>query len=161
MTSAELEFHLAMRSEITIDASPAIVWSFLDRPRDWKPSIVSLECIAGTRGTEGEMLRVGQRPAGETVHVIMQALRLVPPSWRVQTLVSEHSRAVDGFVLYSLSPIGSATGVSCEFVARCRVPTASIGGRTLEVFAHELNEATARKLDADHQMLKELVERSA
>ena len=159
MTDNELEFELAMRSVVTIKAPPERVWNYLDRPRDWKPSIVSLELIAGTAGAEGETLRVGQRPAAETVHVIMRTLRLAVPSWRVQTLATEGSRAVEGFLLYSLRAVATGTELSCEFVALCRVPPAVAAAD--RDFARQVGEATLSKLDADHLALKQLVEQES
>jgi hypothetical protein len=155
----EVEFHLAIHSEIDIDASPEVVWSWLDRPREWKPSIVSLERLDGEPGQEGESLRLGQRPGAETVHVLMQTLRAEPYARRVQTLRSEASRAVDGFVIYSLAPAGAATRLACEVVARCVVPGAAAAGASPVDFARGVNAATAAKLDADHRTLKALVER--
>ena len=157
MSAGEIEFDLAMRSEITIAAPPATVWIYLDRPREWKPSIVSLELVAGIAGTEGETLRVGQRPAAETVHVIMRTLRLEAPSWRVQTLATEDSRAVDGFLLYSLHRIDGGTQLRCDFVAHCRAPAAAGADGD---FAQRIGEATLVKLDADHRSLKQLVEQA-
>lgn len=160
MSGADLEFHIALRSEVAIEAPPQIVWDYLDRQQEWKPSIVSLERRAGNAGEAGEVLRIGQRPGDETVHVFMQMLRVTPNTWRVQTLVTEASNAVDGYVLYSLRPEGSTTQLCCEFVARCRIPVATAGDVSPAEMASRTSAATAAKLDADHQLLKALVERA-
>jgi hypothetical protein len=159
MAGAEVEFHLAIRSEIEIAAPPPIVWLYLDRPRDWKPSIVSIERLDGQPGREGEMLRIGQRPGDETVYVIMRTLRLEPYTWRVQTLSTEASRMTDGFVIYTLAPAGTSTRLACDVVARCTIAGDATGGKTPAEFARTVNEATAIKLDADHRALKTLIER--
>ena len=49
MPPEEIGFHLAIRSEIDIHAPREIVWDWLYRPQEWKPSIVSLERVAGGR----------------------------------------------------------------------------------------------------------------
>ncbi|MEI6720213.1 MAG: SRPBCC family protein [Betaproteobacteria bacterium] len=159
MAGTEVEFHLVIRSEIEIGAPPPVVWGYLDRPRDWKPSIVSIEHLDGPPGQEGETLRIGQRPVDETVYVIMRTLRLEPYARRVQTLTTEASRATDGFVIYTLAPLGTSTRLACEVVARCVVPSGAIAGRTAAEFTRVVNEATAAKLDADHHTLKALIER--
>jgi len=159
MATAEVEFHLAIRSEIVIEAPPHVVWDYLDRPGDWKPSIVSLERLSGARGQEGETLRLGQRPGTETVHVIMRTLRAEPYTRRVQTLTTEASRATDGFVIYTLAPAGTATHLACEVVARCSIAGDAVAGRTTAEFSRTVNDATAAKLDTDHRALKALVER--
>jgi carbon monoxide dehydrogenase subunit G len=158
MAAAEVEFHLAIHSEIAISASPEVVWDYLDRPRDWKPSIVSIERLEGQPGQEGEILRIGQRPAHETVYVIMRTLRVEPYAWRVQTLSTEASRATDGFVIYRLLPEGASTRLACDVVARCAIAAGATGGRAPAEFARSVNEATAGKLDVDHRALKALIE---
>jgi hypothetical protein len=159
MAAAEVEFHLVIRSEIEINAPPPVVWEYLDRPRDWKPSIVSIEHLDGQLGQEGETVRIGQRPVDQTVYVIMRTLRLEPYARRVQTLTTEASRATDGFVIYTLAPVGTSTALACEVVARCAVPADAVAGRPPAEFARVVNEATAAKLDADHRALKALIER--
>lgn len=159
MAGAEVEFHLAIHSEVEIAAPPPVVWQYLDRPRDWKPSIVSIERLDGQPGREGETLRIGQRPGDETVYVIMRTLRLEPYNRRVQTLSTEASRATDGYVIYTLVPDGTATRLVCDVVARCEVAAAATGGKTAAEFARTVNEATTSKLDADHRALKALIER--
>lgn len=159
MTGAPVEFHLALRSEIVIEALPRIVWECIDRPREWKPSIVAIERIGGERGHEGEQVRVAQRPESETVYVLMQTVRLEPYTWRVQTLVTEASSATDGFVIYSMFPDGIATRLTCEVVARCELPAASIGDTNVGDFAQGVNNSTRSKLDEDLRRLKALAER--
>ena len=159
MAAAQVEFHLVIRSEIDIEAPPRVVWEYLDRPRDWKPSIVWLERLEGVAGQEGETLRLGQRPGQETVHVIMRTLRSEPPARRVQTLATEADRTTDGYVIYALASVGNATRLACDVVARCSVAGAALAGLSEAEFARTVNEATAAKLDADHRTLKALVER--
>jgi hypothetical protein len=160
MPDGPVDFHLVVHSEIVIESSPAVIWEFLDRPREWKPSIVSIERHGGQPGQAGETLRIGQRPAGETVYVTMRTLRADPPRRRVQTLATVAGRQTDGFVIYALEPAGAATRLVCDVVARCEVDAAALGGATPAEFDRQVNEATARKLDADHRALKALVERS-
>lgn len=159
MSTTECQFHLAIHSEIEIEATPQVVWQWLDRPCEWKPSIVSLERLDGLPGQAGELLRLGQRPGTETVYMRMQTLRAEPYVRRVQTLCSEASRAVDGFVVYSLAPMGSATRLACDVVARCVLPSDAVAGGSVAEFAQSVNAATAAKLDADHRTLKALIER--
>lgn len=158
-SSSTAEFFLAIRSEIRIAAPPASVWSFLDRPRDWKPSIVAIEHLHGEPDTEGELLRVAQRPGDQTVQVLMRTVRLEPPSWRVQTLTTENSRATDGFVIYSLQPTDGATQLTCEVVGRCVLPWSALSGSTVEEFARRINQDTRAKLETDLRLLKALAEK--
>jgi hypothetical protein len=160
MRAAPLEFHIALRSEISIEASPAVVWEHLERPGEWKPSIVSIEHLDGQVGQEGETLRVCQRRADETAYVIMRTLKLEPYRWRVQALTTEGRRAADGFLIYTLEPAGTATRLVCDFVARCEAGVGTTGGATAAEFARIVNEATGVKLDADHRNLKALAERA-
>ncbi len=156
-----LEFDLAIRSRIEIGAPPAAVWSQLGRLQRWKSSVVSVERLAGETDAEGEMLRVGQRPGDTTVHTIMRTVRIEPWSWKVQTLQTEDGRTTDGYVAYSLEPAGTnGTRLSCEVIARCRVapPAGDAQGVSPAAFAHAVNESTRAKLDADHAVLKRLVE---
>jgi len=154
-----LDFRFAMRSEISIAAGPDEVWDFLGRPREWKPSIVSLERLAGFEGGEGEILRLGQRSGAETVYVRMETLRAVRPSWRVQTLDTEQDGGIRGFVVYSLRFDCTGTLLCCDFVANCRMPVHLEVGVTASEFIERVSEATLEKLDADHGRLKALVER--
>ncbi len=161
MSAPAVEFHLALRCEVAIDATPATIWNWLERPQDWKPSIVALERVSGTPGAEGERLRVAQRPGEQTVQVLMETVRLEPLTWRVQTLTTEASQATDGYVLYSLRAAGATTHLACEVVARCSLPATAIGDTPLAEFAVRINGATRDKLVADLQLLKALAERSA
>ena len=161
MSDAEtLEFCFAMRSEIAIAAMPDEVWGVLQRPREWKPSIVSLERLGGAAGEVGEVLRLGQRPGTETAYVRMETLRAVRPSWRVQTLDTEQGGEIRGFVVYSLRLDGTGTRLCCDFVANCRMPVRLEAGMTGSEFTRRVSDATLEKLDADHRRLKALVERS-
>lgn len=156
-----LEFDLAIRSRIEIDAPPAAVWSQLGQLQGWKSSVVSLERLAGEPDAEGETLRLGQRPGGTTVHTIMRTVRVEPGAWKVQTLQTEDGRTTDGYVAYTLDPAGAhGTRLCCEVIARCRVvpPDRDAEGVSPAEFAHSVNEATRAKLDADHAVLKRLVE---
>ncbi len=153
-------FFLAIRSEVLVAAPIARVWSHLDRPGDWKPSIVAIEHLAGTPGTEGERLRVAQRPGDRTVPVLMETVRLEAPRWRVQTLVTEDGPATDGYVIYSLSAADDGTRVDCEVIARCALPRDALDESPLEEFARRVNADTRRKLDDDLHLLKALCERA-
>ena len=161
MTSPAVEFYLAIRSEVAIEATPGTIWGCLDRPQDWKPSIVAVEHLGGTRGGEGERLRVAQRPGEQTVQVLMETVRLDPHVWRVQTLTTEASNSTDGYVIYSLRPAGATVQLTCEVVARCSVPAAAIGDATVADFSARINEATRDKVAADLLALKTLAERPA
>lgn len=158
MTAAPLvEFDLVIRSSIGIAAPPEDVWPHLSRVDGWKSSVVSLERLAGEPGAEGETLRIGQRPSDVTVHTIMRTLRAIPAEWQVQSLRTEDGQATDGYVAYTLEPDGGGTWVSCQVLARCRVPLPS-GIATADEFARLANESTRAKLDADHAALKRLLE---
>jgi hypothetical protein len=122
MPSPAVEFDMAVRSVVTIDAPPAEVWSGLARLQDWKPSVVSVERLGGAaEGEEGETLRVGQRPGDSTVYVIMRTIRSLPHEWKLQTLRTEDGDATDGYVSYSLLAEQGGTRLCCAAVARCRV----------------------------------------
>lgn len=156
-----IEFDLILHSEIDVDRAPAVVWPYLDRLRDWKQSVVSVERIAGTHDAVGEVLRIGQRPAGQTVYVLQKTLRLQPPRWKVQSLNTEDRVSTSGYIIYSLQEQGEHTRVICDVAALVRVPTAAAeqaGSR--DEFAQVANAATQAKLDADHLELKRLVERT-
>ena len=156
-----LEFDLAIRSRIEIAAPPAAVWSQLGRLQGWKSSVVSVERLAGEADAEGETLRVGQRPGDTTVHTIMRTVRIDPWAWKVQTLQTEDGHTTDGYVAYTLEPAGAnGTRLSCEVVARCRVVPPDDVAETVSPadFALAVNVSTRAKLDADHAVLKWLVE---
>ena len=160
MTSAApVRFFLAIRSHVVIAAPAPRIWSYLDRPQEWKPSIVAIERLRGARGAEGEQLRVAQRPGNQTVHMLMETVRLEPPVWRVQTLVTESSRTTDGFVIYSLDSAGNTVQLVCEVVARCEMQADMLGQSPVEEFVRRINEDTRQKLDADLLRLKTLSER--
>jgi Polyketide cyclase / dehydrase and lipid transport len=153
---AWVEFDLAIRSQIDIAAPAPIVWSALSNLRAWKTSVVSVERLAGEADCEGETLRIGQRPMDVTVHTIMRSVRVQKPHWKIQTLQTEDGRATDGYVLYTLEPFGSGTRICCQVIAQCRVPDP--GTMPQPAFARHVNEATRAKLDADHMILKRLLE---
>ncbi len=151
------EFDLAISSRIDIAAAPERVWPCLARPQDWKPSVVSVERLAGEPEAEGETLRIGQRPVDVTVHTIMRTVRSDAPRWKVQTLQTEDGRTTDGYVSYALEPAGPGTRLRCEVVARCQIALPD-GFDAVEDFARLVNASTLAKLDADHTALKHLVE---
>jgi hypothetical protein len=156
MTGATVQFDLAIRSRIGIAASPEAIWPFLSRLQAWKSSVVSIERMSGEPDAEGETLRIGQRPLDVTVHMVMRTVRAVFPGWKVQTLCSEDGTTTDGYVAYTLEPDGQGTRVSCEVIARCRVPLPA--GADVDVFAQAANVSTLAKLEADHAVLKQMVE---
>ncbi len=157
MSQGLVKFDLAIRSRIGIDAPPDVVWAHLSRLQTWKSSVVSLERLSGEPDAEGETLRVGQRPGDVTVHMIMRSVRVVRPSWKIQTLRTEEGDATDGYVVYTLDPNRSGTFLNCEVIARCCVPLPP-GVFDVEAFARDANASTLAKLDADHAVLKALVE---
>ena len=158
MDGKRLEFDLVLRSEMEIQASPAVVWRCLDRVTEWKRSVVSIERVRGTPGAAGEVLRLGQKPGNETVYVLMETLRLEPDSWKVQSLVTEDGRSTKGYLVYSLYARGSGTFVVGELLARACLPAAALAGQTAEQASRMICAATQAKLDADHQALKSLAE---
>jgi hypothetical protein len=159
MTQAALvEFDLAIRSRIDIAVAPALVWPPLMRLKEWKASVVSIERLAGEPDAEGETLRIGQRPADVTVHMIMRTVRVEPFAWRVQTLQAEDGRSTDGYVAYSLESLANGTRLSCDVIARCCVPAPDGAALDRIAFARRANESTKAKLDADHAALKRLIE---
>jgi hypothetical protein len=155
--STRLDFRLALRSRVAIAAPAAAVWPVLGRLDAWKASVVSFERLAGEPDEEGETLRVGQRPADVTVNTILHTLRVERGAWRVQSLITEDGEATDGYVTYTLDPLNDGTLVTCELVARCRV-AAPAAPPDVAAFARGINAATLAKLDADHAVLKRLVE---
>lgn len=158
MPSPAVEFDMAVRSVVTIDAPPAEVWSGLARLQDWKPSVVSVERLgSAAEGEEGETLRIGQRPGDSTVYVIMRTIRSLPDEWKLQTLRTEDGDATDGYVSYSLIAEQEGTRLCCAAIARCRAPLPpGVGsGRDLERI---VNVSTLEKLEADLARLKQLVE---
>ena len=158
--SGPVEFDLVLRSEIEIARAPAIVWPFLNRLREWKDSVVSVEHLAGASDTEGELQRIGQRPTGETVYVLHKTLRVRIPRWRVQTLNTEDGVSTNGYIIYSLADHGGVTLLTCDVAARVRL-TAPVPAVGVEQIARAANEATQAKLDADHKTLKRLVEEAS
>lgn len=158
MSAACVDFDLVIRSRIEIDAPPELVWKHLAALQEWKESVVSVERLSGDPDSEGETLRVGQRPADVVVHTLMRTVRLEPCSWKVQTLQTEDGRATQGYVLYALERSTRGTNVSCEVVARCSVPVQRDASIEAAEFARQANAATRAKLDADHVALKRLVE---
>lgn len=154
-----VEFDLVLHSEIEICRPPAVIWPHLDRLQEWKDSVVSVERTAGARDTVGEVLRIGQQPAGQTVHVLQRTLRIQVPHHRVQSLTTEDGISTTGYVIYSLMPRGDQTLVVCDVLARVRVPAAAHEAGGAAEFARGANDATQAKLDGDHRALKRLVER--
>lgn len=155
--SARVDFRLALRSRVSIAAPAATVWPLLSRLEAWKSSVVSIERLAGEPDSEGETLRVAQRPADVTVNTILRTLCVERDAWRVQSLTTEDGEATDGYVTYTLDPVSDGTLVTCELVARCRV-AAPAATADVDAFARVVNEATRAKLDADHAVLKRLAE---
>jgi hypothetical protein len=157
MSPPRAEFDLAIRSRIGIDAPADAVWAHLSRLQAWKSSVVSLERLSGQPDAEGETLRVGQRPGDVTVNMIMRTVRVQRPGWKIQTLQTEDGDATNGYVVYTLDAEGEGTRLSCDVVARCRVPLPP-GVTDVAAFAQQANASTLAKLDADHAALKALVE---
>ena len=156
------EFDLILHGELRIDQGAAEIWSWLERFAEWKESVVSVECVAGARGAIGEVLRIGQRPVGQTVYVLQKTLGLEFPRWKIQSLITEDGVSTNGYVSYTLVEQDRGTLVICNVMATVRVPIAAVtqaGG--LEAFARAANDATREKLEADHQRLKSLAEREA
>ena len=160
VATPEMTFHLAIRSEIEILAPAALVWDYLHRPTEWKSSIVSIERIAGSPGEEGETLRIGQRPAEETVYVIMRTLRSTPSEWRVQTISTEANQMTDGYVSYALSKSSTGTYLVANFIARCMLDSTVTLRQPLAEYVALIGKATNDKLDADHAALKTLIEQT-
>lgn len=154
------EFDLILHSQVVIKAPPSVVWEHLDRLQEWKPSVVSLERIEGARNEVGEVLRIGQKPANETVYVLQKTLQVEPNRRKVQTLTTEDGRTTNGYVIYSLVPEGGGTRVMCDLVARASVPAAALNGRSPAELSRLASAGTKAKLDADHQALKQLIERA-
>ena len=158
--SGTIEFHLVLHSEVRIARIPAVVWPYLNRLTEWKDSVVSLERIAGSVDEIGETLRIGQRPAEETVYVLQETLGQERHRWRTQSLVTEDGTTTRGYIHYLLlqQEVESSV-VICSVTASVRVPEIqSQKAGSLRAFASTANDATQRKLDADHARLKQLVE---
>jgi hypothetical protein len=154
-------FDLAIRGRVDIAASPESVWPQLARVERWKSSVVSVEHVEGPAGDVGELLRVGQKSAKETVFVLMRTLSLEAPSLRVQSLATEAGPEVRGYVIYSVDRQPRGCRVTCDLVARCELLPSALDGRPIESLARDITEATRVKLDSDHAALKALIERAA
>lgn len=158
MSEDLIEFDLALRCEIAIESPASVLWGYLDRPREWKDSVASIERIDGEPGEVGEVLRIGQRPSGEIVYTILKTLRLKHTEWKVQSLATENGRLSCGYVIHSLYERGGRTQLVYDFVARCRLPAAEAEGRRREEFARMVQDGTQAKIDADLLVLKNLIE---
>ncbi|MBU3670915.1 MAG: hypothetical protein FGM43_00100 [Sinobacteraceae bacterium] len=154
---AAVEFDLAIRSVILIDAPAQDVWRWLARLQDWKPSVVSLERLAGEPDAEGETLRIGQRPGDTTAHVLMRTVRSQPHEWKLQTLRAEDGDTMDGYVSYTLTDGQGGTQLGCAVSARCRMPLPPGVGSARD-FERLANASTLAKLEADLVRLKQRVE---
>lgn len=155
-----VEFDLILHGKVCIAKPPVPVWDCLARLTDWKESVVSVERMAGSADTVGEVLRIGQRPAGQTVYVLQTTLGLAIPHWKTQSLVTEDGVTTSGYITYSLVEQDRSTIVICNVTAKVRVPAAATeqaGG--LELFARAANASTREKLEADHRKLKQFAER--
>ena len=156
------EFDLVLRSELTIEATPEAVWAGLEQPAAWKPSVASIEHVAGLPGAAGEDLRVGQRATDGIVYVRMRTLASDPPRWKVQALDTEDGVTTRGYVTYRLVARAGTTEVYAQLVGRAALSAGAVpAGRTVAELAAEITEATRLKLDADHARLKRLVEQAA
>lgn len=153
-----LEFDLAVRSRMLINARPQRIWDCLENLRAWKPSVVAVERLAGEPGRAGETLRVAQLRADRTVSTILRTLCVDPLAWKVQSLRTEADEAAAGYMIYTLDDRRSDTQVTAEFVAHCQLPAVELGDLSVTEFYRLVHIATARKLDEDHQRLKALAE---
>ncbi len=149
--------HLALRSTVAIAATPQAVWDALLDVQSWKSSVVSVERLCGKPGTVGEVLRVGQARGADTVFVRMETLAQIPLQWRAQTLVTETPGLLSGYLVYSLHRDARATILIGELL--CHSPPPPVPeGRTLEEVCSMISQATQAKFDADHEVLKGLLE---
>ena len=158
MSGEAFEFDLAIRSEIEIGAPPSLLWEYLDRTREWKASVDSIERIDGTSREVGEVLRVGQRAAVGVVYTRLRTLQLKPNEWKMQSLITEDGRIPVGYLIHSLYRIGAHTRLVCDLLTRCHLPAGELAGHTTQEFARIASQATQAKMDSDMRVLKKLVE---
>lgn len=158
MSGERFEFDLAIRSEIVIGAPSPLLWEYLDRAREWKASVDSIERIDGTSQEIGEVLRVGQRAATGVVYTRLKTLQLKPNNWKMQSLTTEDGRIPVGYVIHSLYEIGAHTRLVCDLLTRCHLQAAELAGHTTQEFARIACQATQAKMDSDLRVLKKLVE---
>jgi len=159
MTTGFMEFDIVVRSEITIDAPPEAVWYQLSRLQEWKDSIHSLERIAGQPGEVGEVLKIGQRRGDRIVFVTQKTLETIAPSRKVEYLETEDGKAARGYIIYSMVDQGASTWVCCDLLIRSAVPFERVEGAGVEHMAGQARLATREKLDADHRVLKSMLEK--
>lgn len=152
------EFDLVIRSEITIEASTAVVWAELARLERWKDSIHSLEHIAGTPGQTGGRVRIGQRRGERIVYVTQEILAVQSERYRVEYLQTEDGSAARGYIVYSLYAQASGTLVVCDLLLRAVVSADQLAGNSLETISNMARTGTREKLDCDHLVLKRLCE---
>ncbi len=152
------EFDLVIRSEITIDASTAVVWAQFNQLKQWKDSIHSLEHIAGTPGQTGNVVRIGQTRGERVVYVTQETLAVQPGRCKVECLQTEDGSAARGYIVYSLYAQASSTLVVCDLLLRAAVPADQLAGKSLEQISDLARTSTREKLDSDHLVLKRLSE---
>jgi len=158
MSGGLIEFDLVIRSEVEINAALPVVWNYLSRVQEWKPSVTSVERVQGAAGSIGEVLRLGQRSGDDIVHVIHKTLQLEGNNWRVQSLETEDGRTARGYLVYSLYERGAGTLLAAELLARACIPEAVAGALSAEQASRKICEATRAKFHADHLALKRLIE---
>ena len=152
------EFDLVIRSEITIEASTAVVWAQFNQLKQWKDSIHSLEHIAGTPGQTGDVVRIGQTRGERVVYVTQETLAVQPGRCKVEYLQTEDGSAARGYIVYSLYAQASGTLVVCDLLLRAAVPADQLAGKSLEQISDLARTSTREKLDSDHLVLKRLSE---
>jgi len=152
------EFDLVIRSEITVEASRAVVWGQINRLEQWKDSIHSLEHIAGMPGQAGDVVRIGQRRGERVVYVTQETLAVQPERCKVEYLQTEGGSATRGYIVYSLYAQASGTLVVCDLLLRAAVPADQLAGKSLEQISELARTSTREKLDSDHLVLKRLSE---
>jgi len=113
--SATATCDVVVRTEVTIDRSPAEVWPVLLDARSWKLSVVNLETISGQSGAEGEVRRVTQKSGDqhELATYFMRVVRQRP-----------HEQLV-----FKLWPIGGS-----DFLAYADFSLIDLDGRTRLIY---------------------------
>jgi hypothetical protein len=163
MTSSDLhEFDLVLRSETRVATPAARVWACLADLRAWKPSIASIDRLEGEAGQVGEVLRVGQRAARGVVYVRMRTLQSEPAAWKVQTLETEDGRTTRGYVTYRLvEHQPDLTQVYAQMIARAAIERSMLPPACPPAeFVQTIVDATRKKLQADHALLRQLAEKA-
>lgn len=165
MTDATSAFDLVLHSELDIAAPAEAVWAALLDLRAWKPSVAEVQHVSGAPGSVGETLRVLQRSGDRVVPVLHRTVAIEVPHRIVQWMETEGSRSTRGHLSYRLAPCdpsrpAAGTRLIGELLAVAEIPATALQGRPAAEAWRIIETATQEKFQADHLLLKDLVERN-